>query len=193
MSGDRRVLEFAVMILKKELRRQLLQGRLALSEKERREKSAEISRLVVDLVAERAASAVMVYFSSNAEVDLGSAIGEFFRGGKKVLAPKVSGSQILPIQLASPTDTKVGFKGILEPKGDSPFTEPIDVIFVPGLAFDEEHFRLGYGGGYYDRFLAAHPEAFAVGCFYASQFSSELPVEEHDQPLHVVVTEEGLQ
>ncbi|MBL8994867.1 MAG: 5-formyltetrahydrofolate cyclo-ligase, partial [Spirochaetia bacterium] len=142
---------------------------------------------------ERGAASVMVYFSANGEVDLGNAIDSFLGSGKKVLAPKVSGPEILPVQIASRSDLKPGFKGILEPGSAAAFTEAIDVIFVPGLAFDEEHFRLGYGGGYYDRFLAAHRGSFTVGCFYASQFFSELPVEDHDRPLQCIVTEDGIQ
>lgn len=181
------------MTPKKELRRRCLENRLALSEAERREKSKVISRLAVDLVSERAAVSVMVYFSANGEVDLGSAVADFFQSGKRVLAPKVAGSEILPVQIASMSDVGPGFKNILEPKNGQAFTEAIDLIFVPGLAFDEEHVRLGYGGGYYDRFLARHPEAHTVGCFYASQFISELPVEAHDRPLREIITEDGIQ
>ncbi len=74
---------------------------------------------------------------------------------------------------------------------DSPEGQP-DVIFVPLLAFDLAGNRLGYGGGFYDRTLAALPSTTAIGYGYAAQRVERVPAEPHDQPLHIVVTEAGI-
>lgn len=83
----------------------------------------------------------------------------------------------------------------MEPDADAPEVQlaDIDLLLVPGLGFDARGNRLGQGGGFYDRVLAAAgPETEIVGVAYAVQCVPELPVEPHDQPVHRVVTEEGV-
>lgn len=79
--------------------------------------------------------------------------------------------------------------GTLRPEGEVAVP---DVIFVPFLAFDRGLFRLGYGGGFYDRTLAALPAARAIGLGFAALRVDKVPVEPHDQPLSLVVTDQGL-
>jgi 5-formyltetrahydrofolate cyclo-ligase len=67
-----------------------------------------------------------------------------------------------------------------------------DVLLIPLLAFDQRGHRLGYGGGYYDRTLAALPAAFRLGCAFAAQQLASLPVQETDLPLHAIATETGI-
>ncbi len=74
---------------------------------------------------------------------------------------------------------------------DAPVLTP-DFLLIPLLAFDSHGHRLGYGGGYYDRTLAALPNAFRLGCAYAAQATDELPTEPTDLPLHAVATETGI-
>ena len=84
--------------------------------------------------------------------------------------------------------------GIQEPPGDAPAFAPAAVL-VPVLAFDAEGFRLGYGGGYYDRTLAElrnRGDVLAIGIAYAGQETEPLPREPHDQKLDMVVTEHGV-
>ncbi len=75
-----------------------------------------------------------------------------------------------------------------------PDGEPLvpGLVLVPLLAFDRRCFRLGYGGGYYDRTLAALPGATAIGCAYALQEMKDVPVEPHDIRLHAIATERGV-
>lgn len=84
-----------------------------------------------------------------------------------------------------------GAYGISEPVDDAPTCVP-DIILVPLLAFDENCYRLGYGGGYYDRTLAQHPHIKAFGLAYAAQFVDNMVVSNHDWPLQGVITEEGI-
>ncbi len=81
--------------------------------------------------------------------------------------------------------------GVLEPSPDWPFAQPT-IFLVPLLAFDARGTRLGYGGGFYDRTLAALPRARAIGVAYAGQEVPSLPRQAHDHPLEAVVTENGV-
>ncbi|HTQ71012.1 MAG TPA: 5-formyltetrahydrofolate cyclo-ligase, partial [Acidocella sp.] len=74
---------------------------------------------------------------------------------------------------------------------DAPALTP-DFLLIPLLAFDSRGHRLGYGGGYYDRTLAALPHAFRLGCAYAAQAVEDLPTEPTDLPLHAIATEAGV-
>ncbi|WP_298213709.1 5-formyltetrahydrofolate cyclo-ligase [Acidocella sp.] len=82
-----------------------------------------------------------------------------------------------------------GRYGTRHPEGEALTPE---VLLVPLLAFDARGHRLGYGGGYYDRSLAALPRALAIGCAYAAQEVAELPAEPTDMPLDAVATETGI-
>lgn len=84
--------------------------------------------------------------------------------------------------------------GTSEPAADAPQVTPL-IMFVPGLAFDAEGFRIGYGLGYYDRTISAlrqGPGVLAIGIAYAAQLIEAVPHEDHDQPLDLIVTENGI-
>lgn len=115
----------------------------------------------------------------------------------KVAWPRVVGPE-LELAVCKEADLVPGFRGILEPPAH---IEPIGVsqvrlIVVPGLGFDRHGYRLGQGGGHYDRLLArlratAHP-GLVVGLAYASQIVADVPREAHDQGVDLIVTEQGL-
>ena len=77
-----------------------------------------------------------------------------------------------------------------EPSPDAPTAAELEVIVVPGLMFDALGHRIGYGGGYYDRALAQHPETLSIGVAFQFQLGSDLPSLEHDVAVRVVVTDE---
>ena len=85
------------------------------------------------------------------------------------------------------SDLAAGPHGLMQPGDDAEDLVP-DVVFIPLLAFDEAGGRLGQGGGYYDRWLAAHPEALRIGLAWDAQKLELVPMEPHDMPLHLIVT-----
>lgn len=85
------------------------------------------------------------------------------------------------------SDCEIGPFGILQPLPDAPSVAP-DVVFVPLLGFTARGDRIGQGGGHYDRWLADHPGATAIGLAWDAQLVDELPLEPHDRPLAAVVT-----
>ena len=80
-----------------------------------------------------------------------------------------------------------GIFGTSHPKNSQVYTDKIDLVIVPGLAFDHQKYRLGYGGGYYDTFLSEHTEAYTVGVCYPFQYVVDIPKEEHDACLHTIL------
>lgn len=140
------------------------------------------------------AEVIMVYLSLPMEVDTSSIVLRAWQDRKRVLAPKVSWNQrrMLPLEIRSLTDDLVvSNMGIREPVSGTPFPiRHIDLVIVPGLAFDEYGNRLGRGRGFYDRFLA-HPEFEGVSCGMAfhEQVVPNVPVGPLDQGIDMLVTD----
>jgi 5-formyltetrahydrofolate cyclo-ligase len=77
--------------------------------------------------------------------------------------------------------------GIKEPDGGTPFKGALDLIIVPGLGFAENGYRIGYGGGYYDHFLANQPKALKIGVGFPIQLMPDLPSDDHDVPMDILI------
>ena len=159
---------------------------------ERQAKSRVISDLIFDLPAYRKAKAIMLYVALDEEVDMHSILQRAFRDKKHVLLPVVVAEtdELICAELFSPERMKPGKYGIMEPEHwSSPFpTRELDMVLVPGLAFDKKNYRLGRGKGYYDRFLAKlHSKVSTVGLAFDVQLTDLLPVEPHDVKMDLVV------
>lgn len=126
-----------------------------------------------------------VYHSVNSEADTLKIIRALLDGGKKVLLPRIQRGEMLAVPYSE--DTELVF-GIPQPKSGLDCTA--EVILTPLLAFDREGFRLGYGGGYYDKYFAGH-RSLRVGLAYEGQAVNLLPRDKFDLPLHAVITEAG--
>ncbi len=138
------------------------------------------------------AKTLLVYVSRNTEVDTIGIINAAFANGKSVAVPKCEGDGIMNFYLIkSMDDLQKGFAGIMEPDVLR-CTKLLDfadsICIVPGLSFDPEGYRVGFGGGYYDRFLANY-EGISAGLCYASFVKWDLPREEHDVPVSLLVTD----
>lgn len=141
---------------------------------------------------------VMAYLPIRGEVDLSALLFSYEEKGAEIVLPKVmSAGHIEPFLCPPPwpRQVQVATYGIREPMGDARQVEPesIDFVLVPGLAFDCEFYRLGYGGGYYDRFLPRlRSGALKIGVAFGFQVLESLPHDEHDARLEALVTEQGL-
>jgi 5-formyltetrahydrofolate cyclo-ligase len=94
--------------------------------------------------------------------------------------------------LTSFDDIEKGVFGTTHPANPEEYTGKFDLIIVPGLAFDDKKYRLGYGGGYYDNFLVNHPEAYKIGIFYPAQKVENVPTEAHDICLDEILINNNL-
>lgn len=154
--------------------------------------SLRIQRRVVMLPAFEQAEVVALYSPILNEVFTEEIFHEALRQGKTVAYPRVRGERLDFVSVASPSELSPGAFGVLEPTGTMLLpSNALDLVLVPGVAFDVEGNRLGYGKGFYDRVLyGAGRPALSVGLCFELQLVEGLPVEDHDACLDLLITEE---
>ena len=126
-------------------------------------------------------------FSSEAPTD--KLIENLEERGFRMCAPRVEGAEMLAVELG--VDYALSKFGIREPLGQA-YLGTVDLIITPLLAADEQGNRLGYGGGYYDRFFKKHPQAKRIGFAFDFQIVNEVPTEEFDEKLDCIVTDKRI-
>ena len=181
------------------LRRQILTRRDSLSPAERQTKSRAIHERLWSLAGFSNATNLFAYVNFRSEVETLPLITDWLADGRTLCVPLTDpeNHRLIPYQLTDPgLQLRQGYCGIPEPDPARCQTiDParIDAVLVPGSVFDRQGGRLGYGGGYYDRFLAeAAPQALRIGIAFELQVVPEVPLMPHDQPLHFLVTEAGI-
>ena len=166
---------------KKELRRQIGEKKRAMTAREIEEKSARLADLLFESTAYRRARSLYAYVAFNQEVRTRPIIERAWADGKRVAVPKVVGGAMRFIWLDGFDQLAEGCFGVEEPVDDEPVADDEEaLVLVPGLAFDAQGHRIGYGGGYYDRWLADHPGHPTVALLYEFQMVDKLEAEEHD-------------
>jgi 5,10-methenyltetrahydrofolate synthetase len=153
------------------------------------EKSQEITRRLVALPEFRSAKRVMFYWALPYEVQTKDLIAEASALGKKVLLPVMRNGEMSVRYFTGFDKLKPGAKGILEPTSNDAVKERIDLIIVPGLAFDNKGTRVGSGYGCYDSFLKL-TVGKKLGLCFEAQLVDRLPCEGKDIPMNIIVTDE---
>jgi 5-formyltetrahydrofolate cyclo-ligase len=176
--------------LKKEIRKQALAERDNIPPERRMAMSREIEARLFDLPEFRSAQVVMFFASFRSEVDTETMIRRALRSGKRVILPKVAGKELTLYEIRDfDADVETGAWGIPEPKPLVPAKlEKIDLMIMPGAAFDEQGNRLGYGAGFYDKLLPAFKGA-TIALAFEAQILSNVPADPHDAPVKKIVTE----
>lgn len=180
---------------KSRIRSRILRVRNALTEEERNFASSLLTERILAHPWYCLSDTVLCYADYGSEIRTGEIIQNTLSAGKKVFLPKVDGENMIFYRISDLSELAQGYKGIPEPQGNTESycggeqTAEQTLLLMPGVAFDRHNNRLGYGKGFYDRFLAAHPElwprSIAVG--YRSQLVEELPAEETDiRPCQVI-------
>lgn len=193
------------MVQKKDIRDNVLKLRATLSTSERLEKSRQIFARIFLLPEFVAAEEVFAYVSYGSEVETIHFMEEMWRLNKQVLLPKVEGKKLQFYYIQNAGQLKLGYKGIMEPDTDQPLqcfmignqgashSTLQRIMIMPGVAFDKDGFRMGYGGGFYDRFLA-ELDSISIEmlriqvAFDVQEVSTTLP-EHHDKMPHKIITE----
>ena len=186
----------------KELRKQILAKRNLLRRNEIEEKSRIITETVLNSEEYRAADAVFVFMSFGSEVNTRELLERIWRDGKIAAVPKIEetaeGKTMRFYRIEYLAQLVPGTMGILEPMtGCMTGCRPADdlenaLILMPGVAFDREGNRLGYGAGFYDRYLAKHTGHPLIAITFSCQITDAVPTEETDKKIPMIITEEEI-
>lgn len=173
---------------KQELRRAIRERKRAMTEEEIVERSNALAEKFYNSPAYQAARTIYGYLPYNQEVRTVPMLQRALDEGKRVAVPKVYGEEMRFIYLEDLTQVSKGYAGIPEPIADAPVAEDQRaLVLMPGLAFDPQGHRIGYGGGFYDRFLAQEPHHPTLALCYEFQMQAHLDTEEFDIPVDTVL------
>lgn len=176
--------------MKNALRKQMREKRQALSPALHAKKSMNIRQRLEEEAAFEQAQSVLVYLSTPEEVDTHGIVKDLLTKGITVYAPRVTKDELILCKIDSWEALEPSTMGILEARSDVPEAHPqnVDLILVPGIAFDEHGHRIGYGKGYYDKLLKTI-RGYKVGLAFSEQVINEIPSEAHDVPLDLIITD----
>ena len=173
---------------KKELRRTIRDLKRAMTEEEIVSRSQKLGQLFAASEAYRNAKTIYGYLPYNQEVRTVAMLEKALADGKKVAVPKCYGEEMRFIYMDDLSKVEKGYAGIPEPIADGPVADdPTALVLMPGLAFDPAGHRCGYGGGFYDKFLAAEPNHPTLALCYEFQMLPHLETESHDIPVDYVL------
>lgn len=173
---------------KTELRREIRTRKRAMTEEEIETRSAKLGQLFFASEAYQKAKTIYGYLPYNQEVRTVPMLERALKDGKKVAVPKVYGEEMKFLYLDDLNAVAKGYAGIPEPIADEPVADDeTALVLMPGLAFDPQGHRIGYGGGFYDKFLAAEPHHPTLALCYEFQMLPKLDVEDHDIPVDTVL------
>lgn len=173
---------------KQNMRQEILLNRISMNADQKIKYDAQLCEALIKLIQERKATVVHCFIPMKNEINLIPFIKNLLLNRKTVVAPKaLSGGILKHLVLSSLENVEKGIFGTVFPSGNNEYEGKYDVIVVPGLAFDKSGFRLGYGGGYYDRFLERHPGSLKVSPAYPFQLVDRVPVDAFDQKIDKII------
>ncbi len=187
--------------MKKEIREAILQEKVKFSKAVAKEKSLAIFNILKETDLYKNADNVMVYITLDNENEVSTAplINDLFDKGKRIFVPLTvhKTKELIVSELKDlEGDLEIGNFGVMEPKKET--TRPVDpsildLVIVPGVAFDKEGYRIGHGAGYYDRFLPRLSEKTAtVSLAFDMQLIDKVPTCCHDIAVEYIITEKQL-
>lgn len=173
---------------KKELRRQIREQKRAMTEEQIVSASSRLGELFLNCPQYKQAQTIYGYLPYNQEVRTVPMLEQAMKDGKRVAVPKCYGDEMRFIYMDDLSKVEKGYANIPEPIADEPVADDkTALVLMPGMAFTEDGKRMGYGGGFYDKFLAAEPEHPTVALCYAFQMVEDLPTEDYDIPVDCVL------
>lgn len=183
------ILDGNIMKNKDLIRKNILRLRSGLSFQSKRALDANIIEKLTSFLDDPGMQTIHCYLPMVYEINIRPVIQNLLSQGRTVICPKtLPVRQLEHLKLESLDQTETGIFGTSHPTNTELYPGGFDVIIVPGLAFDREGNRLGYGGGYYDRFLAHHPHTIKVGLAYPFQILESIPTSAHDIPIEKVIS-----
>ena len=170
------------------LRKQIRDKKRAMTPQQIEYASRDLGRQFAASSLYREAKTIYGYLPYNQEVRTVPMLEQALRDGKRVAVPKVYGNEMKFIYLDDLSKVEKGYSGIPEPILDGPVADDATaLVLMPGLAFDPQGHRIGYGGGFYDKFLASEPDHPTLALCYDFQMLPHLETEEFDMPVDCVL------
>jgi len=177
--------------MKEPIRKKFLEKRGKINKEENKEKAEIIKEKLFSLEEYKKAKTVMFYVSFGSEVFTHDMVEEALKD-KTVIVPKIVEFEIVPCRIDNFTELEPGKYRILEPVDCSKEQKNnIDIILVPGIAFDKRGYRIGYGKGYYDRLLK-RLNAKRIALCFDTQIIDKVPDEDHDEKMDIIVSEKKI-
>lgn len=177
---------------KKDIRKRVLAVRNSISKREWEEKSCIIFQTVITHPFFLDSKEIYCYMDYRNEVGTKRMIEAAWKTGKRVAVPKISGDNMEFYYIKSFGELHTGMFGIMEPQEKAPASGKNGLVLMPGAVFDKNRNRIGYGRGYYDRYLNAHPEQKTMALAFAFQVLESIPADIHDIRPQIIVTEEKI-
>ena len=180
------------METKKDIRKRVLEARKAITKKEWEEKSDCICEKVTSHPFFLESDEIYSYMDYRSEVGTKKIIEKAWKMGKRVAIPKTDGDKMSFYYIHSFDDVLPGNWNILEPKTDEPAEGKNVCVIMPGSVFDRKRNRIGYGKGYYDKYLSEHSGYVTIALAFELQMLDEIPSEEFDIKPQCIMTEEKI-
>lgn len=175
---------------KAELRARLKQARAAIPADKRSAYSKAIANNLLGLDRVQTAQSIFIFISYGNEVDTHDLLKHFLAEGKTLAVPKILPAKtMIAVPFSRWEDLIPGELGILTPPGNTACPGPFDIVITPGLGFTAGGHRIGYGRGYFDKWFATHRVNHKIAITFETQMVNELPVDETDVPVDIIVTE----
>ncbi len=170
------------------LRKEMLSKRAFLNRASKKKYDARVCEELWKIIQERNCQVVHAYLPMGTEINITPLLEKLLTNDKIVVTPKTLPKRKLQnLVLKSMAEIEQGVFGTTHPANSEEYTGDFDLIIIPGLAFDKDSYRLGYGAGYYDNFLINQLKALKIGIFYSFQQVDSVPREEHDIKLDKVL------
>ena len=185
-----------IKALKTALREQYLARRAAMPLEEKQARDEKICRLILSSASFRYAETILAYFPKEGEIDIRPMLQRALALGKRLALPRCEGEHLMTYRyIDSPAELSPASFGLMEPGADAPVFEEdpghSSLCLVPGVIFDVHGYRIGYGGGYYDRFLHGFHGSVA-GLIYRDFILPDVPHGRFDRALPIMITESGM-
>ncbi len=179
--------------IKSQYREKLKARRGALSSQERAQKSREIFKHLQSLPELEESTSVFCFISYGSEVETHSLIDSLIKDDRKIAVPSIiDKNQMVAREFKDWKSLEKDSLGILSPAPGATEVKSVDITLTPGLGFTPQGHRIGYGRGYYDRWFANHLAGVKIALAFDVQICEELPVEEYDVKIDIIVTESAI-
>ena len=171
------------------LRKSLLERRETMTKNKIKLDSEIIADEVISYIQENSVKTIHIYHSMDQEISTVEIIEYCLKNNVNVITSKTLKERaLIQLELKSLKKMKLGLFGTMHPSPEVEYTGNYDLIIVPGIGFDVNKNRLGYGAGYYDTFLKNHKKTKKIGIAFNYQLINEIPTEKHDIPMDMIIT-----